>query len=71
MAAGETLNDLVQKAGGYTENAYQFGAVYLNEDAKLLMSYLKKFYIKKFLDNIFAVSQQNIGGNFDLAPIFH
>ena len=36
MAAGETLNDLIQKAGGYTENAYQFGAIYLNEDAKLV-----------------------------------
>ena len=34
MAAGDTINDLIKKAGGYTENAYQFGAVYLNEDAK-------------------------------------
>ena len=34
MAAGETISDLIQRAGGYTENAYQFGAIYLNEDAK-------------------------------------
>ena len=34
MAAGQTINDLIEKAGGYTENAYLFGAIYLNEDAK-------------------------------------
>ena len=34
MAAGETIGDLIERAGGYTENAYQFGAIYLNEDAK-------------------------------------
>ena len=34
MAEGETINDLVEKAGGYTNNAYEFGAIYQNEDAK-------------------------------------
>ena len=59
MAPGETLNDLIQKAGGYTENAYQFGAVYLNEDAKLVNKQSKDIYTKS-LDNILALSQQNI-----------
>ena len=36
MAAGETIDDLVSKAGGFTENAYPFGAVYENNDAKLI-----------------------------------
>ena len=45
MAAGDTINDLIKKAGGYTENAYQFG--YLNEDAKAVNE-LSKFYIKNF-----------------------
>ena len=31
MAAGETLDDLIDKAGGFTDNAYPFGAVYENE----------------------------------------
>mgnify|MGYP001376399859 CR=1 FL=1 len=69
MAAGETINDLIQKAGGYTDNAYKFGAIYLNEDAKLINEQSKEILYQEFLDNIIAVSQQNIGGNFDLAPI--
>ena len=69
MAAGETVKDLIQKAGGYTENAYQFGAIYLNEDAKSINKLSKEILYQEFLDNIIAVSQQNIGGNFDLSPI--
>ena len=68
MAAGETIGDLVQQAGGYTENAYQFGAVYQNEDAKLINELSKEVLYQEFLDNILAVSQQNISG-FDLRPI--
>ena len=62
MAAGETINDLIKKAGGYIENAYQFGAIYLNEDAKLINELSKEIYI--FLDNIIALSQQNIRWEF-------
>ena len=69
MAAGDTINDLIKKAGGYTENAYQFGAVYLNEDAKTVNELSKEILYQEFLDNIIAVSQQNIGGNIDLSPI--
>ena len=69
MAAGETINDLVKKAGGYTENAYQFGAIYLNKDAKKVNELSKEILYQEFLDNIIAASQQNIGGNFDLSPI--
>ena len=69
MAAGETIIDLIEKAGGYTENAYQFGAIYLNEDAKKVNELSKEILYQEFLDNIIAASQQNIGGNFDLTPI--
>lgn len=69
MVAGETISDLVEKAGGYTDNAYQFGAVYQNEDAKLINEKSKEILYQEFLDNIIAVSQQNIGGSFDLTPI--
>ncbi len=69
MSSGETLNDLIQKAGGYTDDAYQFGAVYINEDAKLINEKSKEILYQEFLDNIIAVSQQNIGGSFDLSPI--
>ena len=69
MSAGETINDLVKRAGGYTENAYQFGAIYLNKDAKKINELSKEILYQEFLDNIIAASQQNIGGNFDLTPI--
>ena len=69
MSAGQTINDLVKKAGGYTENAYQFGAIYLNKDAKKINELSKEILYQEFLDNIIAASQQNIGGNFDLTPI--
>jgi protein involved in polysaccharide export with SLBB domain len=63
MAEGETINDLLQKAGGYTENAYQFGAVYLNEDAKKINE-----LSQEFLDNILRLSEQNVMGA-DLTPM--
>ena len=34
MAASETLDDLINKAGGFTKNAYVYGAIYQNQDAK-------------------------------------
>ncbi len=69
MSAGETISDLIERAGGFTENAYQFGAIYLNEDAKKVNELSKEILYQEFLDNIIAASQQNIGGNFDLTPI--
>ena len=67
MAAGETIGDLINRAGGYTENAYQFGAIYLNNDAKKVNELSKEILYQEFLDNIIAASQQNIGA--DLTPI--
>ena len=66
IAAGETLDDLVDKAGGYNSNAYPFGAVYLNNDAKTINEKSKEILYEEFLDNIIVASQQNIGNNFDL-----
>ena len=69
MAPNESLNDLIQKAGGYTNNAYLLGAVYINEDAKEINKKAKDILYQEFLDNIIAVSQQNVSENFDLTPI--
>ena len=49
MAEGETLNDVVEKAGGYTNNAYVFGAIYLNEDAKLINKKARDILYNSFL----------------------
>ena len=68
MAEGETINDLIDKAGGFTDNAYKFGAIYQNQDAKLINEQSKEILYQEFLDNIIAVSQQS-GGSFDLGPV--
>lgn len=71
MAAGESLDDLINKAGGFTENAYPFGAVFENIAAKAINKMAQKVLYQEFLDNIISLSQQNmnISGGFDLAPI--
>ncbi len=69
MAAGETINDLIEKAGGFTDTAYPFGGVYENNDARLINKKAQELLYEEFLDNIIAISQLNIGQNFDLTPI--
>jgi protein involved in polysaccharide export with SLBB domain len=69
IAEDESINNLIEKAGGYTKNAYLFGAIYINEDAKKINKKANNILYQEFLDNIIAVSQQNINGNYDLTPI--
>lgn len=69
MSDNENINDLVDKAGGYTNNAYLYGAIYINEDAKKINKKANDILYQEFLDNIIALSQQNINQNFDLTPI--
>ncbi len=69
MAAGESLNDLINKAGGFTDNAYPFGAVFENMEAKEINKMAQELLYEEFLDNIIALSQQNLSGDFDLTPI--
>ena len=52
MASGDTLADLIDKAGGYNVNAYPFGAVYLNDNAKEINKRSQEILYKEFLDNI-------------------
>ena len=69
MAPGESINDLIRKAGGFTDNAYLFGAIYLNEGARNINKKAKEILYRDFLDNIMALSQQNIGTGLDINPI--
>jgi protein involved in polysaccharide export with SLBB domain len=69
LAPEESINDLVEKAGGYTNNAYLMGGIYLNDDAKEINQIAQDILYQEFLDSIIALSQQNISGNFDLTPI--
>lgn len=70
MASGETINDLIEKAGGATENAYLFGGVFLNEDAKAINKKSKQLLYELFLENILSMSEKaKIDTNFDVTPI--
>jgi protein involved in polysaccharide export with SLBB domain len=72
MAEGETINDLIEKAGGTTENAYLFGGLYLNEDAKAINKKSTQLLYELFLDNILSMSEMAaaVGGNsFDPTAI--
>ncbi len=70
MAAGESLDDLIKKAGGFTENAYPFGAVFENNEAKAINKMAQKLLYQEFLDSIIALSQKTVGGSeADPTPI--
>ena len=69
MAEGETINDLVEKAGGYTNNAYEFGAIYLNEDAKKINKKARDILYNAFLDNIIDAKEKDVSGMFEIASL--
>ena len=70
MAEGETINDLIEKAGGTTENAYLFGGLYLNEGAKAVNKKSKQLLYELFLDNILSITENAVGEqNFDPTSI--
>ena len=69
MAEGETLDDLIDKSGGFTENAYPFGAIYENKNAFMINAMAKDKLYEEFIDNIITVSQKNPTGNSDLSSI--
>ena len=68
MTEGESIFDLIKKAGGYTENAYPFGALYENQDALIINKMAKDMLYGEFIENIINVSQKT-PGNSDLSSI--
>jgi protein involved in polysaccharide export with SLBB domain len=60
IAEGESVSDLIEKSGGYTKNAYPFGAVYENEKALAINKMAKELLYEEFIDNIITVSQKNL-----------
>ena len=69
MAEGETINDLVEKAGGYTNNAYEFGAIYQNEDAKIINKKARDILYNAFLDNIIDAKEKDVSGMFEIGSL--
>lgn len=69
MSEGETLNDLIQKSGGFTKEAYLYGAVYENKYALEINKMAKDKLYESFIDNIITVSQKNPGANYALSSV--
>lgn len=69
LKEGESLSDLIIKTGGYTDNAYPFGAVYENKSALEINKTAKTRLYEDLIDNVITMSQKNPTQNFDLTPI--
>jgi protein involved in polysaccharide export with SLBB domain len=69
MAEGESIEDLLEKAGGYSKNAYPFGAIYENKSALLINKMAEDILYEKFIDNIITSSQKNPAANFNLSSV--
>ena len=61
MIEGQSVFDLIEDAGGYTQNAFPAGAIYLNEEAKHInANALKKLY-DDFINGLLEVLQKSSG----------
>lgn len=59
MIEGEDIFDLIDRAGGYTLNAFPEGAIYLNETAKEInKNAIEKLY-HEFIDSLLEVIQKS------------
>ena len=69
MSEGESISDLLSKAGGFTQNAYLRGAIYENQEALLINKMAKDLLYEEFIDNIITVSQKNPMAQYDLTSV--
>lgn len=68
MNAGDTINDLIEKAGGYSDNAYKFGAIYENKEAEEVNTLAVESLYEEFLDSILRFAQET-SVEVDLLPL--
>ena len=68
MIEGQTIFDLIESAGGYTQNAFPAGAIYLNEEAKIINKNALERLYDEFIDGLINVIQKSSGG-IDITPL--
>ena len=68
MIEGQSVFDLIEEAGGYTQNAFPAGAIYLNEEAKTINSNAIEKLYDDFIEGIIGTLQSS-GGEVDIGPL--
>ena len=68
MVEGENIFDLIERAGGYTLNAFPEGAIYLNEEAKDINKSASEKLYNNFIDGLLNIIQQS-GGETDITSL--
>ncbi len=61
MVEGDDIFKLIERAGGYTQNAFPKGAIYLNEDAKLINKEASDKLYNSFIDGLLEIIQKSSG----------
>ena len=67
MNEGETVYDLITKAGGYSKNAYPFGGVFINQSAKEVNQLANEKLYRDMLTLI--MNQSSASPETDLTPL--
>ena len=57
MTEGQNIFDLIEEAGGYTQNAFPEGAIYLNEEAKEINKNATEKLYDEFIDGLIDILQ--------------
>ena len=68
MIEGQSVFDLIEEAGGYSQNAFPAGAIYLNEEAKTINSNAIEKLYDDFIDGTIEILQSS-GGEVDITPL--
>ena len=59
MVEGEDIYDLIERAGGYTQNAFPAGAVYLNQEAQKINQDAANRLYNDFIDGLLEIIQKS------------
>ena len=68
MNDGDTISDVINKAGGFTKAAYIFGTVYENENAKLISELAIQKLYESSIQNI-GQAIKDTGSDTNFAPL--
>ena len=68
MNEGDSILDVIEKSGGFTDNAYVFGAVYQNENARAISEQASQKLYENSIQNISQIIKEG-GPDTDYTPL--